>query len=139
MEEHKDNLILILAGYKREMELFLETNPGLRSRFPIIIEFPQLFHQGTPGYCPTDADKRQYQTTEAALAELENILNQRLKNSHEHSGNARLIRNLIEKAIRLQAVRLINESNVTRNDLIYKSRGYQASWRSRLVRRLFGI
>ena len=39
MEDYKDNLIVILAGYKDEMEWFLQTNPGLRSRFPIQIEF----------------------------------------------------------------------------------------------------
>ena len=40
MEDHKNEIILILAGYQREMEYFLRTNPGLRSRFPIQIHFP---------------------------------------------------------------------------------------------------
>src|SRR5690554_7663423 len=40
VEDHKDELILILAGYRREMEFFLHTNPGLRSRFPLHIDFP---------------------------------------------------------------------------------------------------
>lgn len=118
MEEYKDNLILILAGYKREMEWFLETNPGLRSRFPIIIDFPNYTVQELMDIADLMLTKRQYQLSEEGKAELENILNQRLKNSHEHSGNARLVRNLIEKAIRTQAVRLVNENNITRNDLI---------------------
>lgn len=118
MEEYKDNLIMILAGYKREMDWFLETNPGLRSRFPLIIDFPNYSVSELMDIAQLMLSKRQYQMTEEAKSELESILNQRLKYSHEHSGNARLVRNLIEKAIRLQAVRLVNESNVTRNDLI---------------------
>lgn len=118
MEEYKDNLILILAGYKREMEWFLESNPGLRSRFPIIIDFPNYSVPELMDIAQLMLTKRQYQMSEEAKTELETILNQRLKNSHEHSGNARLVRNLIEKAIRVQAVRLVNENSVSRNDLI---------------------
>lgn len=122
MEEYKDNLILILAGYKREMDWFLEANPGLRSRFPIHIEFPNYTVDELLAISELMLTKRQYQLTEDARYELEIILNQAIKNSHEHSGNARLVRNLIEKALRLQAVRLINEKSVTRNELILITR-----------------
>lgn len=40
MEDHKDNLVIILAGYRREMDHFLKTNPGLASRFAIQLDFP---------------------------------------------------------------------------------------------------
>lgn len=118
MEEYKDNLILILAGYKQEMNWFLEANPGLRSRFPIQIDFPDY----TVGELLEIADlmlqKRQYELAEDARTELENILTRALQKGHEHSGNARLVRNLIEKAIRLQAVRLLEQKLLAKSELI---------------------
>lgn len=118
MEEYKENLIIILAGYKQEMNWFMETNPGLRSRFPIHFDFPD--------YTPTELlaiseimlTKRQYQLSGEAKQELESYLTSIMFTRHEHSGNARFVRNLIEKAIRQQALRLVNTAQVSRNDLI---------------------
>lgn len=118
MEEYKDNLILILAGYKQEMTWFLETNPGLRSRFPIQIDFPDYTVPELMEIADLMLKKRQYQLAEDARIEMENILQQVMKRGHEHSGNARLVRNLIEKAIRLQAVRLLEAKTWTKNELI---------------------
>lgn len=118
MEEYKDNLILILAGYKAEMNWFLETNPGLRSRFPIIIEFPDYTIRELLGIAEMMLEKRQYQLTEEAKNELELIITEHIKKGHEHSGNARLVRNLIEKAIRRQAIRLIEQPVISRNELM---------------------
>ncbi len=60
MEDHKDELILILAGYQNEMENFLQTNPGLRSRFPIHIDFPDYNQQELLHIAEQICDKRQY-------------------------------------------------------------------------------
>lgn len=117
MEDHKDNLILILAGYRHEMEWFVETNPGLRSRFPIHITFPDY----TTGELLAIADlmlqKRQYRLSAGARDELRLILEETRLN-HIHSGNARLVRNLIERAIRQQAVRLVRRGHVSREELM---------------------
>lgn len=118
MEEYKDNLILILAGYKQEMTWFMESNPGLRSRFPIQIDFPDYTVSELLEIADLMLKKRQYELAEDARMELENILMRALKKGHEHSGNARLVRNLIEKAIRIQAVRLLAEKLITKNELI---------------------
>ncbi|MCR4440869.1 MAG: AAA family ATPase [Peptococcaceae bacterium] len=118
MEEYKENLILILAGYKHEMNWFLETNPGLRSRFPIFIDFPDYTVQELLDIAQIMLAKRQYQFTEEAKLELEKHLNSALLTRHEHSGNARLVRNIIEKAIRQQALRLVGENSVSRQELI---------------------
>jgi stage V sporulation protein K len=118
MEDHKDNLVLILAGYKEEMSWFLQSNPGLRSRFPLHIDFPDYSIQELLAIAEQMLQKRQYQLTEEAKKELENILYQKIIIKQEHNSNARLVRNLIEKAIRQQAVRLVNQFQVTRNDLI---------------------
>lgn len=118
MEDYKDNLILILAGYKDEMTWFLETNPGLRSRFPLHIDFPDYSIKELLAIAEQMLKKREYQLTEEAKKELENVLIQKIYIRKEHNGNARLVRNLIEKAIRQQAVRLVKQLQVTRNDLM---------------------
>lgn len=116
MENHKDNLIIILAGYQDEMEWFMETNPGLRSRFPIHITFPDYTIDELLDIADLMLSRRQYFLTGDAREELRLILDNRAH--REHSGNARLVRNIIERAMRHQAVRLINVINVTREDLM---------------------
>ncbi|MFO7151757.1 MAG: stage V sporulation protein K [Bacillota bacterium] len=120
MEDYKENLIVILAGYKDEMEWFLRTNPGLRSRFPIQIEFSDYTIEELLEIAKLMVEKRQYKLTPEALLKLEHILKESQKNlNYDKMGNARLVRNLIEKAIRRQALRLINQKQISREDLIY--------------------
>lgn len=63
-------------------------------------------------------EKRQYQFTPEARNTLRNIVTYTLEKAHSHSGNARLVRNIIEKAIRLQAVRLLDENSWTKEELM---------------------
>jgi len=121
MEDHRENLILILAGYRHEMEWFVECNPGLRSRFPIQISFPDYTTADLLAIADLMLSKRQYVLSAGAREELRQILEQeRLK--HEHSGNARLVRNLIERAMRQQAVRLVGRAHLSRQELMTISR-----------------
>ncbi len=117
MEDHRDNLILILAGYKIEMDTFIQTNPGLRSRFPIHIHFPdysidELVHIGE-----LMMSKRQYEFSPEAKLAFRKML-QNMNFIHPYSGNARMVRNIVEKTIRKQAVRLYTKTNLTREELI---------------------
>jgi stage V sporulation protein K len=118
MEDYKDQLILILAGYKREMEWFLQSNPGLRSRFPIHIDFPDYTLNELLEIAELMLKQRQYRLTSEARLLLKKSIEKKMLLGHEHSGNARMVRNLIEKAIRLQAVRLIEKNKISREDLI---------------------
>ncbi|HWJ03152.1 MAG TPA: stage V sporulation protein K [Verrucomicrobiae bacterium] len=118
MEDNKENLILILAGYRDEMDWFLETNPGLRSRFPIHINFPDYNTEELLEIADCMLAHRQYRLTLDARLELKRVLTNQLINGHKHSGNARLVRNIIEKAIRRQAVRLFKKVEVSRDDLL---------------------
>lgn len=118
IEDYKDNLILILAGYRDEMNWFLESNPGLHSRFPLQIDFPDFTIKELIAIAEQMLQKRDYQFTEEAKKELENILIHKISVAQEQNGNARLVRNLIEKAMRRQAVRLVNQLHLTRNDLL---------------------
>ncbi|MEG6586063.1 AAA family ATPase [Dendrosporobacter sp. 1207_IL3150] len=118
MEDHKNDLILILAGYQKEMESFLQTNPGLRSRFPIHIDFPDYNQNELIQIAEQMCAKRQYTMSDEALNSLMLVITKQKGLRDEAFGNARTIRNIIEKAIRQQAVRLIAKSNTTRQDLI---------------------
>ncbi|HHY27949.1 MAG TPA: AAA family ATPase [Desulfitobacterium dehalogenans] len=117
MEDHKNDLILILAGYKHEMEWFLQTNPGLRSRFPIHIDFPDYAIEELLSIGDSMLKTRQYQFTSDARDAFRFML-QGVLNSHPYAGNARLVRNMVEKAIRKQAVRLYEKSTSSREELM---------------------
>ncbi len=118
MEDHKDELILILAGYQKEMEKFLETNPGLRSRFPIHIDFPDYSKEELLQISEQLCAKRQYLLNNQAKLALLNLLNPPAHSSDDNFGNARTVRNIIEKAIRRQAVRLVRKHSTTREELM---------------------
>lgn len=104
MEENRDNLIVILAGYPDNMDKFIHSNPGLSSRFPISLRFPdytagELMAIGLQMFA-----ERDYELTSRAKWRLKNMLVS--NNVGNKNGNARLVRNIVEKTIRLQAVRL---------------------------------
>ncbi|MGE5589032.1 MAG: AAA family ATPase [Bacillota bacterium] len=118
MEDQRDQLLIIIAGYLREMEWFMAQNPGLKSRFPIQLEFPDY----TPFELVQIADvmlaQRQYRLSPDARGMLESRLASPYLPGDDNPGNARQVRNLLEHAIRRQALRLVNQSRVTRDDLM---------------------
>ncbi len=118
MEDYKDQLIIILAGYQQEMHQFIETNPGLRSRFPIIIEFEDYRIEELLAIAELMLRKRQYRLSPEARNKLARILFDHYQFEPENFGNARLVRNLIERGIRKQAVRLVNETHLSREQLM---------------------
>lgn len=118
MEDHKNNLILILAGYKDEMDLFLKTNPGLRSRIPLQIDFPDYTINELLDIAKVMAEEREYYFSPEAMIELEKILRRKAFLGQCKSGNARLVRNILEKSIRTQASRLITQKDISREDLL---------------------
>jgi len=118
MEDHRQDLIVILAGYSSEMNRFIRSNPGLRSRFPIHIDFcdyneEELFQIAMQMYA-----EREYQLSSRGRWKLKNELAQFVRSRHPHSGNARYVRNLVEKSIRLQALRIIDRTDLSRRDLM---------------------
>ncbi len=121
MEDHKDNLVIILAGYREEMDRFLQTNPGLRSRFPIHINFPDYTTAELLSIADMMLEQRQYRLSRGARDELRIIL-ETMSRLHEHNGNARLVRNLVERAMRVQAVRLVALPKTSRDDLMLITR-----------------
>jgi len=122
MEDHKHDLILILAGYRNEMETFLQANPGLRSRFPIHIDFPDYSIGDLLAIADLMVQKRQYKLTPAAKEAITAQLRGKAAVQTVNFGNARVVRNLVEKAIRRQAVRLVRKKYVTRDELMLLER-----------------
>ncbi|MEI7024349.1 AAA family ATPase [Paenibacillus sp. y28] len=109
MEDHKNQFILILAGYSDEMEQFLLTNPGLPSRFPIQLDFEDY----TVDQLVLIADKmmkeREYTFHPHALMKLRQHLTVEKQECFHGFSNARYVRNILEKALRQQAVRLLQQ------------------------------
>ncbi|HOB07939.1 MAG: AAA family ATPase [Limnochordia bacterium] len=118
MEDQRSNLVVILAGYSAPMEDFLETNPGLRSRFPIIIRFPDYTTFELFRIAEQMLQQREYQLSKAARRKLLAMIEELKRTDSVNFGNARTIRNIIEKAIRKQAVRLVNLNSPTRAQLM---------------------
>jgi Holliday junction resolvasome RuvABC ATP-dependent DNA helicase subunit len=105
MEDHRDDLAVVAAGYTDEMETFIESNPGLRSRFARTIEFPDYSDDELVQiFCAMGAKDR-YQPTPDAIVALRN----RLKSERRDRGfgNARLVRNVFEQAVTAQATRVV--------------------------------
>lgn len=105
MEDRRDRIVLIAAGYPVEMEDFLNANPGLRSRFPTVIDFPDYTTDELVGIVDTIGDKQRYRLTDAARAKLRAVLDAVPR--EQGFGNARLARNLFEAAINRHASRIM--------------------------------
>lgn len=106
MEDDRDDFIVIVAGYPSEMERFINSNPGLKSRFTTYIKFKDYSIEELDEIMLTILKEYQYELTTEAKIKLINILDETLKKGEKGFGNARDVRNLIEKVIRKQASRL---------------------------------
>ncbi|MBM7644435.1 stage V sporulation protein K [Scopulibacillus daqui] len=118
MEDKKDQFVLILAGYSDEMEEFLSLNPGLPSRFPIIISFPNYTETELMTISEQMLQERDYKLTTEANRKLARHLKQKVSECDHSFSNGRYVRNLIEKMIRQQAVRLLREGSYDRESLL---------------------
>lgn len=109
MEDNRDDLIVILAGYKKEMAAFLEANSGLKSRFPNIIEFPDYTGEQLMAIADQIAKGKGYRIDDSVKAPLTAWFDQKQAESAATAGNGRLARNTIEEAILRQSERLLRE------------------------------
>lgn len=113
MEDDRDRLIVILAGYSKDMEDFINSNPGLRSRFNRYILFPDYTASELFDIFQLNASKNEYIISEEANQYLKKKLDIVVQNKQKDFGNARYIRNYFELAIEHQANRLAAELNLT--------------------------
>ncbi|WP_280768889.1 AAA family ATPase [Salipaludibacillus daqingensis] len=123
MEDQQHQFVLILAGYPVEMDHFLRLNPGLPSRFPMIVSFPNYTVDQLIQMLKEMAWQRDYDINNHAIPYIKEILEVAKEYQNERFSNGRFIRNLLEKAIRLQAVRLLKEGNYDKEALLTLVRG----------------
>ena len=109
MEDHRDELVVILAGYTREMETFLTANSGLASRFPNRIEFPDYTAVELLQITQVLAKNKGYTLAEACTEPLLGYYARWQAADARTAGNGRLARNTLEKAIFHQSRRLVAE------------------------------
>ena len=117
MEDDRDKLVVIIAGYTNEMKRFIDSNPGLQSRFNRYINFPDY----TAGEL-TDIFKMYMKKNQYTLeSEAEEMLRERLTYAVDHKdrnfGNARYVRNIFKKAIQAQANRLSGRKGLNERQL----------------------
>ena len=105
IEDHRDDLVVIAAGYPAEMHEFIESNPGLRSRFPRTIHFPDYTDDELVAIFTSMGTRASYQPTEDAVVALRALLAAQPRD--QGFGNARFVRNVFERAVANQASRLV--------------------------------
>ena len=117
MEDNRDDLIVILAGYSREMKEFLEANSGLKSRFANIIEFPDYSAEELLQIAQLQAKGKGYRIHEEALEPLRQYFETEQRTNAAKAGNGRLARNVVEEAILRQSRRLMEEVDAPLDEL----------------------
>ncbi len=113
MEDDRNRLVVILAGYTDEMKAFIDSNPGLQSRFSRYIEFPDYSAQELSEMFLMTADRCQYICDDELKAKIVQVMQEAQQNKDKCFGNGRFVRNLFEKAIQHQAVRLSSVVPIT--------------------------
>jgi Cdc6-like AAA superfamily ATPase len=116
MEDHRDDLVVIVAGYPAPMADFLDANPGIRSRFPKRLEFPDYTDDEMVSICVAMGKEHHYELDAAARARLRAWLTRQQRGPS--FGNARLVRNVFEDAVTRQASRVVDLPKVSDHDLV---------------------
>lgn len=117
MEDHRDDLIVIVAGYPDLMDEFLASNPGLKSRFNKFIYFEDYTPEQQMEILMNMCQKQDYSFSEEAKAYTLNFFTQRYNSHPDNFANARDVRNYMEKAITNQASRVVKLSQPTKEQL----------------------
>lgn len=117
MEDDRDKLVVIIAGYANEMKRFIDSNPGLQSRFNRYISFPDYTSRELSDIFKMYAKKNQYTLAPDAEQYMQTRLDSAVRHKHRNFGNARYVRNVFEKSIQQQANRLANQKNLNTTQL----------------------
>jgi hypothetical protein len=116
MEDRRDRVVLVVAGYPEEMETFLSANPGLRSRFPTVIDFPDYSTEELMAIVDSIGRKQRYELTDEARERFVEVLDEVPRT--KGFGNARVARNLFEATVNRHASRVVQLAEPTDEDLI---------------------
>jgi Holliday junction resolvasome RuvABC ATP-dependent DNA helicase subunit len=116
MEDRRDRVVVIVAGYPVEMADFLDSNPGLRSRFTRTLSFPDYATADLVTIFRRIAEPQRYELDDAASAELTAAIDRAPRGPG--FGNGRFVRNLFEAAVAHQASRIVREERTSAEDLV---------------------
>ena len=117
MEDYRDRLVVIVAGYKDEMQRFIDSNPGLQSRFNRYIDFPDYSSGELTDIFKMYMKKNQYTLAPDAEEYLKEQFEYAVAHKDRNFGNARFARNVFEKSIQQQANRLAGQTNLDKGRL----------------------
>lgn len=117
MEDHRDDLVVIVAGYTGKMQEFLDSNPGLRSRFNKHLRFDDYGVEQLAHIFRSFCTKAEFKLAEGTEKELTSVFNVLTASRDETFGNARTARNLFEATLSKQANRLVSLPKVDREIL----------------------
>ncbi|WP_294451359.1 AAA family ATPase [uncultured Gemmiger sp.] len=113
IEDHRDELVVILAGYTREMQQFLTANSGLESRFPNRIEFPDYNGAQLWKIAQSIADGKGYLLDASCEMPLRTYFDRKQAEDAAQNGNGRMARNVVERAILNQSKRLVADPSAS--------------------------
>lgn len=116
MEDYKDDLVVIVAGYKKEMKDFIDANPGLKSRFTTYIDFPDYTKEELTEIFKLRAKGEQNIIDEGCFERLDILWDQLVK--IENFGNGRAVRNVYEDVIKRRSKRLRLIKNPSIEDML---------------------
>lgn len=117
MEDNRDRLVVILAGYSKEMQDFINTNPGLQSRFNRYIDFPDYSAEELLQIFEKNVEKFDYKLQKEALVAMSEYFQHAVENKDANFGNARFVRNIFEKTLEKQANRLSTDPDLDTDEL----------------------
>lgn len=117
LEDHRDDLVVIVAGYTRPMEDFFNSNPGLKSRFNTFIEFPDYAVSELERILVAMCEKNDYGIEMTALETLRTFFEESISTEGEHFSNGRLARNIYDDLVMNHARRVATFENPTVEEL----------------------
>lgn len=117
LEDYREDLVVIVAGYTEPMNNFFDSNPGLKSRFNTFIEFPDYDADELDKILVSMCENNDYVLTEDAHKLVHSFLEERVVKKEENFSNGRLVRNLYDDLIMNHARRVINIIDPSKNDL----------------------
>jgi len=117
MEDNRDQLVVIVAGYTVPMQQFLTSNPGLQSRFTRFIDFPDYMPKELLQIFSDLSSRQGYTLADDALQRASDLLEQAYQGRGERFGNARLVRTMFERATVRLSDRLAQDADITREEL----------------------
>ena len=117
MEDNRKDIAVIVAGYPALMQEFLDSNPGLRSRFPAVVEFPDYSGKELTEIFRLFCAENDIQASNSVMKRVGSHFEREASRKDRNYGNARYVRNYFEKMIMNQADRLVKTGRMEHDEL----------------------